>query len=101
MSGCIEDLSNLRVDMDVEVLPLDDLGVSLGNSLLDPLLEGIAQNGECYVCDPLSWQLQSVRMLREVLVDLLILCEEVEHLLDGERLVVREGKVGDLVAIKS
>ena len=101
MRRCIEDLGNLLVDMDEKVLLLDDLGVSLSNSLLDPGPEFIAQNGKGYVGNPLSRQLKSVWMLREVYVDLLVPFKEDEHLLDGERLVVRDGKVGDFIANQS
>ena len=63
--------------------------VALLDLLIDPLLEGVPEDGGANVHDPLLGNLREVELVRQVEVDESLSGDEGHHLLDAEVLVLR------------
>ena len=51
---CVYDLEQLRININVEVLPAGKILVPLADAFRDKLLEGLPNDGVAYVADPLA-----------------------------------------------
>ena len=89
MGAISEDLRDLWVEVDEQVVRLGHLVVPIKDPVLGPLMELFAENREGDVDDPLPRQPVHVFLVGEPILHGYVSKEEVLHLLDGERLVVR------------
>ena len=87
-----EDLRDLRVHLDQQVLLLGDLLMAELDLLLDPLVEGLAEDGRDDVADPLLLRLGDLeRRMGQVAEDMRVMVgQELEHLLHTEPFVPME-----------
>ena len=90
-------LGHHRVHGDHHVSLLRHVGVALLHLLANPLLERLIDHGGADVDDPLLRRLGYILIIGEEVFDLWHVSDELQDLLDGERLVLRHVEVLDLV----
>ena len=97
MGAVGELLGHHRVHGDHHVSLLRHVGVPLLHLLADPLLERLIDHGGADVDDPLLRRLGYILIIGEEVFDLWHVSDELQDLLDGERLVLRHVEVLDLI----
>ena len=97
MGAGSELLSHDGIHGDHHVALLRHQGVAVFDMLADPSLEWLVDDGSTDVHEPLLRRLRQVLVVGEEGLDIGIVGDELEHLLDGEALVLRHVEVLDLV----
>ena len=92
----MEARGDVLIHLDREVLLIDYGGVALGDALLDPIDERLAEHGGSNITDPCLRNLAQLLAFGHELQDSLVLLEKGEDLLHAKVLVGRYLNVNDV-----
>ena len=95
LGGGLECRGNLWVHLDREAFLNHQLFVSLLNLGLDPVGEGLLEDGVDDVADPLLGHLHDLPTVRQVIVHRRVLARKLGDVLESEALVRGDGDVSD------
>ena len=96
----LEDLEDLRIHEDLLCFLALGMLIPSFDKVMDPLFEVIAQESVEHVDQPLSWDLVQFSSVRKILVELWFFTELLHHLLDRERLIMRDVEGEELPGVK-
>ena len=93
----MEGFGNVRVHLDVELLPLSQRFIAVFDLQLDPASKGFTANYEGEIDEPLARHLVHVTVFREIVGDFRVFPTRLKYALDAEVLVLRDVKHLDVI----
>ena len=91
-------MHDLRIHVDAEILQLDNAGIPLLDSLLDPIREDILNCSMDYIAKPLFGKFIPLLFFWKIWHALRVQSNEFPDLFDAEGLVLRDRQVLDVIS---